>query len=76
MMIRRPPNQVLLLWVLGAVLIVAGLAVGHLWIRWIGITMLTVGVADFLITGVLIYALIPRTTRQRDIDKRSRTPQP
>jgi hypothetical protein len=60
MKIRRPPRRVLLLWILMAVLLIAGLLVGYIASRPIGIALFAIGLLGYMFGGVLIFFVFPR----------------
>jgi hypothetical protein len=52
----------LIAWVLSAILVFAGILVGHLGARPLGIALFVVGDVGVTVIGVLIYARVPRTS--------------
>jgi hypothetical protein len=59
MKIRRPPRLMVIAWVLSAILIFAGILVGHLGVRLLGIALFVAGDVGVTVIGVLIYARVP-----------------
>lgn len=57
---RKPPRNILLIWLLMAVILVAGLLIGFTVSRPAGIVLFIIGCAGYIIGGLIIFIIIPR----------------